>query len=180
MNEAIAETDRVVLRRWRLNEADRFFDMHRRVEVAHWIGARPMVDRSEAVALLEQVHQRQSDHARLGYWAVVERSTEQVAGTVLLNALPDGNGEIEIGWHLHPDSWGRGLATEAGSALLTYGFGLGLCEIWAVTDPDNTRSIRVCEKLGLCLLGLTHRWYHEPQLMFWLGASSHQQPSLQP
>lgn len=95
-------------------------------------------------------------------WAVVERATGVPAGTVLLKPLPDGAGEIEIGWHLHPDSWGRGLATEAAQPLLARGFAHGLEEIWAVTDPENRRSARVCEKLGMRLLGATDRWYHEP------------------
>ena len=42
------------------------------------------------------------------------------AGTVLLKPVltPDARGEIEIGWHLHPDRWGHGLATEAAAAIL--------------------------------------------------------------
>lgn len=180
MDDVIAETPRTVLRPWRLDEADRFFDMHRRDEVARWIGGRPMTDPAEATALLERVAARQAEDPRFGSWAVVERCTGQPAGTVLLKPLPDGDGEIEIGWHLHPDSWGRGLATEAGAALLAYGFGLGLPEIWAVTHLHNVRSARVCEKLGLGLLGVTRRWYHQPLLMFWAAASAAQQPSLRP
>lgn len=180
MDRVIAETERVVLRRWRLDEADRFFDMHRRDEVARWIGGDPMLDLAEATALLERMAARHADDPRFGSWAVVERSTGQPAGTVLLKPLPDGDGEIEIGWHLHPDSWGRGLATEAGATLLGYGFDLGLREIWAVTHLHNIRSARVCEKVGLRLLGVTHRWYHEPARMFWAGASGTDEPSLQP
>lgn len=180
MSDTIADTERVVLRRWRPEEVDRFFDMHRRDEVARWIGGAPMLDRTEAITLLRRMEQREADDPRFGSWAVVERSTGQPAGTVLLKPLPDGDGEIEIGWHLHPDRWGHGLATEAGEALLAYGFGLGLDEIWAVTHLDNARSAHVCLKVGLRLLGITHRWYNEPSLMFWAGASPTQQPSLQP
>jgi len=49
-----------------------------------------------------------------------------------------------------------------------------------VTDPVNRRSARVCEKLGMRLLGATNRWYHEPSLMFWIGAREDQQPTLSP
>jgi RimJ/RimL family protein N-acetyltransferase len=178
--DVIAETDRVILRPWRLDEADRFFDTHRRMEVAQWIGGRPMADGSEAEPLIQGMLDRLAADLRFGAWAVVERATDVPAGTVLLKPLPDGEGEIEIGWHLHPDSWGRGLATEAARALLARGFALGLAEIWAVTDPDNQRSARVCKKLGMRLLGITHRWYHEPSLMFWIGARDDQQPTLDP
>jgi hypothetical protein len=30
------------------------------------------------------------------------------------------------------------------------------------------------------LLGVTHRWYHEPSFMFWAGARAGQRPSLAP
>ena len=180
MAGVIAETDRVILRPWRLDEADRFFDMHRRMEVARWIGGRPMADRAQGEALIQRVLDRLAADPRFGYWAVVERATGVPAGTVLLKQLPDGAGEIEIGWHLHPDSWGRGLATEAAQALLARGFAIGLEEIWAVTDPDNQQSVRVCEKLGMRLLGTTHRWYHELSLMFWIGARDDQRPTISP
>ena len=74
----------------------------------------------------------------------------------------------------------RGLATEAARALLARGFALGLAEIWAVTDPENQQSVRVCEKLGMRLLGPTHRWYHELSLMFWIGMREGQQPTIGP
>jgi RimJ/RimL family protein N-acetyltransferase len=178
--DVIAATDRIVLRAWRVDEADRFFDMHRRPEVARWIGGQPMASREDATALIERYIARLDIDPRFGVWAVIERSSDRPAGSVLLKPLPDGEGEIEIGWHLHPDSWGRGLATEAGRALLERGLGLGLDEVWAVTHLQNHRSVRVCRKLGMQLLGVTHRWYHEPSLMFWIGARREQRPSLRP
>jgi RimJ/RimL family protein N-acetyltransferase len=176
----VASTERAVIRAWRLGEADRLYDMHRRMEVARWIGGTPMLDRREAVVRIEQYRAWLAADPRFGAWAVVERSSDSPAGTVLLKPLPNGEGEIEIGWHLHPDSWGRGLASEAAAALLARGFAGGLEEIWAVTHLENHPSIRVCRRIGMQLLGVTHRWYHEPSLMFWTGTRADQQPSLAP
>jgi RimJ/RimL family protein N-acetyltransferase len=177
---SLAETERLVIRPWRADEADRFYDIHRRIEVAKWIGGRPMVDRREADELIARNAARLGADPRFGAWAVVERASGIPAGTVLLKPLPAGDGEIEIGWHLHPDRWGRGLATEAAATLLARAFDLGLPEVWAVTHLDNHRSARVCRKIGMRLLGVTHRWYHEPSLMFWVGADESQVPSLDP
>jgi RimJ/RimL family protein N-acetyltransferase len=47
-------TDRLVFRRWRLDEADRFFDIYRRPEVVRWIGAEPMQDPREAIDMTER------------------------------------------------------------------------------------------------------------------------------
>jgi RimJ/RimL family protein N-acetyltransferase len=120
---AVLETERLVVRPWRVDEADCFFDLHSRIEVVRWWGGTPMQDPREAVELLELYAERLAADPRFGAWAVVERSSGTPAGTVILKPLPDGNGEIEIGWHLHPDSWGRGLASEAAGALLDRAFG---------------------------------------------------------
>jgi RimJ/RimL family protein N-acetyltransferase len=99
-------TGRVVIRPWRVDEVDRFFDIHRRIEVVRWWGGTPMQDRREARTLIERYLAQLAEDSRFGAWAVVVRSSGVPAGTVLLKPLPDGDGEIEIGWHLHPDSWG--------------------------------------------------------------------------
>src|SRR5262245_31443533 len=61
-----------------------------------------------------------------GVWAVEEKAEKRIVGTALLKPLPDNEskltGEIEIGWHLRRDAWGKGFATEFGSELLRYGF----------------------------------------------------------
>jgi RimJ/RimL family protein N-acetyltransferase len=176
----IADTERIVIRPWRPDEADRMYDMLRRMDVVRWFGGGVLTSRDEAGARIEQYAARLAVDPRFGAWAVVERASGVPAGTVLLKPLPDGEGEIEIGWHLHPDSWGKGLATEAAGALLARGFADGLEEVWAVTHLDNYRSSMVCRRIGMHLLGVTHRWYHEPSLMFWAGAQADQQPSLRP
>ena len=176
----VAETERIVIRPWQPDEADRLYDMLRRTEVVEWFGGGPMTRRDEAVTRIEHYAARLAADRRFGAWAAVERCSGIPAGTVLLKPLPDGDGEVEIGWHFHPDSWGKGLASEAAGALLARGFADGLEEVWAVTDLDNSRSIAVCRRIGMQLLGVTYRWYHAPSLMFWAGARDDQQPSLRP
>jgi len=56
---------------------------------------------------------------------------------------------FEIGYHLHPDFWGRGLATEAGSAVIAYAFQhAGADALFAGHHPANDVSRRVLLKLG--------------------------------
>jgi RimJ/RimL family protein N-acetyltransferase len=180
LDRPLAVTDRIELRPWRLEESDRFYDIYSRAEVADWLGGPMLTDPSQAAEMIGRRRTQLAADPRFGSWAVVERATGVPAGTVILKPLPDGEGEIEIGWHLHPETWGRGLATEAATAVLAHGFETGLEEVWAVTDLANHRSAAVCGRLGMRLLGVTHRWYHEPSLMFWVGARAGQRPSLAP
>jgi RimJ/RimL family protein N-acetyltransferase len=113
--------------------------------------------------VIERWNERNQDPL-YGVWAVEEKSTGVVAGTVLLVPLPEpadetGKGEVEVGWHFHPDAWGRGLATESARAAIARGFRGGLGEIYAVVRPDNHPSLAVCRRLGMRPLGRTDRWY---------------------
>ncbi len=62
---------------------------------------------------------------------------------------------IEIGYCLHHDAWGQGLATEATGALLAWAFAtLDLNRVQAGLDTRNPASARVLEKLGFVREGL--------------------------
>jgi RimJ/RimL family protein N-acetyltransferase len=158
----ILETERTIVRPWTDAEADRIYDTLRRMEVAKWLGSepKPMQSRDEAVKWIETWRRRNETDPRIGCWAVEVKETSVAAGSVLLNPLPDGDGEIEIGWHFHPDSWGTGLARESAAALLDKGFEDGIPQLWALTHLTNERSQKVCLSLGMLDQGVFHdRWY---------------------
>ncbi len=159
----IYETNRLVVRDWADSDGDRVFDIYRRWEVSRWLGADPKVmpHRDAASRTIERWRARNVEPVH-GIWAVQEKATGTVAGTVLLVPLPEGpdaQGEVEVGCHFHPDSWGRGLATESARGAISHGFKAGLAEIHAVVRPDNESSLAVCTRLGMRPLGLTSRWY---------------------
>ena len=66
--------------------------------------------------------------------------------------LPDGVGEVEVGWHLHPGSWGHGFATEAARAVTDR-------EVHAVIRPGDRTSMAVCSRSGRQPIGRFRRWY---------------------
>ncbi len=151
-------TARLRLRPWTTCRDDlaRLADLYGRAEVTRWLGGTPSVPPNELVARWRAVAEADG---RFGVWALEVAATGTVAGTVLLKPLPDGVGEVEVGWHLHPDSWGRGYATEAARAVITRGFEAGLPEVYAVVRPGNTASVAVCTRLGMTPLGRMRRWY---------------------
>ena len=158
---AFLETERTRLRLWRVDEADRFLDTYSRWEVARWLGATPTLLRSreEAVTRIERWAVRAGEHPGRGLWAIERKDDGALAGTVLLVPVPDGDGAIEVGWHLHPDCWGHGFATEAARAVLDRAFADGLDEAIAVVRPGNAPSVAVCTRLGMEPLGTTDRYY---------------------
>ncbi|HEX7133029.1 MAG TPA: GNAT family N-acetyltransferase [Iamia sp.] len=153
----LLRTDRIVLRAWREDEADRLLDILSRPEVKRWIDDDQdnpvlMQTREEAVERIARYAATHEPGSPMGFWAVEERATGIVAGTVLIaragsDPRPDET-EVEIGWHLHPDAWGRGLAREAAGALLAAGLA-HLDHINAFMYVDNEPSAEVARAIGM-------------------------------
>lgn len=164
-------TERLLIRPWTLADAPVALDILSRVEVVKWLGDGPPVltkDLEEAQEKIERWRGR--DDPPLGHWACEVTDGGplhgRVIGTVLLLTLPNSAGEVEIGWHLHPDAWGNGYAPEAARAILRRGFEAGLEEIHAVTHLDNFNSMLVCHKIGMEYRGIVEKWYDDPSQHF--------------
>ena len=86
-----------------------------------------------------------------GLRAVEYRSTAHVIGFCgLAFQHIDGADEVEIGYRLHPDFWGRGLAPEAASAIRDYAQQVRRHRrLISIIDAKNVASIRVAEKIGM-------------------------------
>ena len=69
-----------------------------------------------------------------------------LCGVVVLRGSEEG----EIWYLVQPESWGKGIATEAANELLSFGFkDLGLHRLFATCLPENPASERVLQKLGM-------------------------------
>jgi RimJ/RimL family protein N-acetyltransferase len=66
---------------------------------------------------------------------------------------------VEVGWHLHPQHQGQGIATEAARAVLALAAPAGIDQVLAITDVDNAASQRVAARLGMTDDGVTRRWF---------------------
>ena len=85
--------------------------------------------------------------------ALIEKKTGKFMGRCGLTPMDiEGREEIEVGYMLAQEYWGRGLATEAARAILHYGFEqVGLVRLICVINPGNQASGRVAEKIGMRL-----------------------------
>lgn len=88
-----------------------------------------------------------------GYWTFADRQTGRWLGTGGLARMERGISQLEgfpeAGWAFSSDSWGRGFATEAIAAILTWSDSeLKAPEVRCIIDPGNAPSIRVAEKTG--------------------------------
>ncbi|MEO0455163.1 MAG: GNAT family N-acetyltransferase, partial [Cyanobacteria bacterium P01_A01_bin.114] len=153
------ETSRLIIRDWQpMQDARHALDIYGNEQVTRWLAnAEPEKSIHDVQGRLQRYVSRTTTGGT-GIWAVVEKAIDHIVGTLLLVPLPDREGvptdDIEIGWHFRPASWGYGYATEAAQCIIQYGFEeMNLPMIYAVTLPDNTRSIAVMTRLGMQPVG---------------------------
>lgn len=164
---------RLVLRPWRDDDADFLLDLESRWDVVRFLGAHPTTMSTREDALASIARRRAVDDPIHGIWAITTAAEGRLVGNLLLKPIPrsagepsDGADDVEVGWHLHPDAWGHGYATEAAEAVLDDAFRRGLAKVVAVTNPANHSSQAVCRRLGMTHLGPTTRYYDAPHELF--------------
>jgi RimJ/RimL family protein N-acetyltransferase len=171
-------TERLLLRPYVGADAPRVLEVLSHPDVYPWLGdppQHPMADLDAARAWIARTNAREKRGEFDIFRAIEVRETGVVAGTVLVGPMnrKDGtfHGEHEIGWHLHPDSWGRGYATESARAMLDHVFALGLSDIWCGMFVQNHASRAVAERLGLPFLGIQpDPWYEGDSPLFHVTA----------
>lgn len=148
-------TPRLLLRRWQPADRPPFAAMNADPRVMEHFPAPLSSAESDAAAERIAAHFEQHGY---GLWAVEIKGRAPFAGFIGL-AIPRFESRftpcVEIGWRLAAEFWGQGYATEGARAALAFGFeSLQLAEILSFTVPENLRSRRVMEKLGMA---------HDPQ-----------------
>jgi RimJ/RimL family protein N-acetyltransferase len=84
-----------------------------------------------------------------GVFVFREQATGRFVGRGAIRRIEiGGRGEVEVGYAVAADLWGRGLATEMASALVDHAYAHGLADLVAYTEPANAASRRVMEKAG--------------------------------
>jgi RimJ/RimL family protein N-acetyltransferase len=150
-------TERLLLRQFRPDDAEALHEIYVQPE---YLEHMPPLDLDGARAQIERFAEMW-DEAGHSQWATVDLVTGRLIGRTGILRHNDWTLEPhsvpEVGWVLHRDFWGRGLATEAGRASLECWRELMLDEprLYSFTTPENVRSRAVMERLGLTLRGQT-------------------------
>jgi RimJ/RimL family protein N-acetyltransferase len=151
--------ERIRLRGFREGDLDDFYAVHADPRVMRYWSFPAWTERSQAHARLASAMTGR-DAQRLLCWAIAGHGDDRLIGAVTLFAIDRAQGRAEIGYALHSDHWGRGLAREALQLALAHAFGaLGLRRVEADIDPRNTASCTLAERMGFVREGLLReRW----------------------
>lgn len=158
MAEVRIETERLVLRDWRDDDADDFHRLHCDRQVMATLG--PVREMAYTTRLIADLRARSQRNGGFTYWAAERTADSRVIGFCGLDRGHEGPivGKLEIGWRLASDCWGQGYATEG--ALACFGWAnanLPDERCVAITASINDRSRRVMQRIGM---------RHHPELDF--------------
>ncbi len=148
------ETDRLILRHMKLSDAKDMYDYAQRSEVTRYLLWAPHESLEYTRSYLKQVERcyRQGTFHDFG---VILKENNRLIGTCGFARIDEPNATAEAGYVLNPDFWGRGLATEALSAVIALGFEKsGFNRIESRYIVDNQASRRVMEKSGMTFEGV--------------------------
>ncbi|NVB77999.1 MAG: GNAT family N-acetyltransferase [Kofleriaceae bacterium] len=146
------------LRPFRAGDRDNLFELFSDPSVARYWSSPAWTERAQADMWLAGA--LDFSNPTMLQWVTADRETDELLGTVTLFGLRADQKRAEIGYSLHPDHWGRGIAREAVSRVLEFGFDdLGLRRFEADVDPRNDASIGLLTRLGFQREGmLRERW----------------------
>ena len=145
----IIETDRLILRKLTMEDAEFMLDLLNQPSFIQFIGDRKVRTLEDARAYI--LNGAVKSYKRHGFGMNLTALKETgvpigICGLVKREALPDA----DVGFAFLPQFWLQGYAFESASAIMEYGRNvLGLPRILGITSPENIGSIRVLEKIGL-------------------------------
>jgi len=146
----LLETERLLFREYQRGDLEDYCALEADAEVRRYIGGAP---RPREVAVRKFRNGLKHAARKLALRATIFKANGRYIGYSGLypNFRPGGSvpGEAALAFCLAREYWGRGLATEAGRAFVSWGFEeLRLKRIVAIAEVGNAASIRVLEKLG--------------------------------
>lgn len=146
----VIETDRLILRTWKDEDAGPLWQINQDPKVTEFLlGSMTMKQVKEFMQHCNSSYEVD----QFCFFATEIKATQDMIGFIGLNRIKweaHFTPAIEIAWRLGSQYWSKGYAKEGAKAALDYGFNkIGLSEIVSFTIPDNKRSVKVMEKIGM-------------------------------
>ena len=145
----LIETDRLILRSWKLEDLPLFAKMNKDARVMRYF---PSILTTEQTESFYKRIQSEFERNGWGLYAVELKSNGTFIGYVGLHEIgfdADFTPGVEIGWRLAADYHNQGLATEAAKEVLKLAKQNGLQRLYSFTAKQNTPSERVMQKIGM-------------------------------
>jgi ribosomal-protein-alanine N-acetyltransferase len=162
---ALLRTDRLLVRDWSVDDAEAALKIYGHDNVSRWLHKLDRVADAAAMQAVLQgwVAEQSAMIPGTGRWAVVLREGETLVGGISLLPMPVPEADVEIGYQLALEFWGRGYITEVARPLARWAFQHSLVELFALVAPDNARAAATARRIGMEWVGESDK-YHRTYL----------------
>ena len=150
MKTFFLKSKRLGFSRWNMGDLQLAGVLWGNAGVSRYITGSGYTDAQIKQRLHDEIQSQKRDGVQ--YWPLYQLADGSFTGCCGLHRLDDGT--FELGYHLLPVYWGKGYATEAANAVITYAFDeLGIQSLGAGHHPDNHASGAVLLKAGFSPAG---------------------------
>jgi [ribosomal protein S5]-alanine N-acetyltransferase len=158
MSAYFLTSERLGFRWWMADDLPLALELWGNAEVTRLFTKEPLNEEQVREKLLRELHNDKVYGFQ--YWPMFMRETHTFASCCGLRSFEPEKNICEMGYHLLPSYWGRGLATETAQAVIEYAFStLMVRGLSAGHHPDNLPSRRILLKLGFTETGAE---FYEP------------------
>ncbi|MCI0767763.1 GNAT family protein [Bacillus sp. TL12] len=158
MGFPILETERLKLRELTLLDAETMFHYFEKESVIRYFGMDSFQDMEQVKSTIQNFRKRYEE-GNVIRWGIELKGTNQLIGTCGFHLMNPNHKRAEIGYELDDTYWGKGYASEAMQAILTYGFEtMQLIRIAAVVYTENEASHRLLKRAGFQEEGLLRKY----------------------
>lgn len=146
-------SERLLLRPYNDNDLDFLESLLTNPNIMRYIGNGQTRDKEGIRKFLEWIYDTYSLNTNYGLRLIIEKeSNKRIGHAGLVPQIINGKKEIEIGYWISQEYWGRGFATEVARRLMEYGKNnLNLGKMIALIQKDNIASQKVANKIGMQL-----------------------------
>jgi RimJ/RimL family protein N-acetyltransferase len=156
----IAQTKRMTLHRFSENDIEGFYNLNADSRNIRYTGDKSFKSLAQTAVFIKAY-----DHYQrygFGRWSLYSKQNGQYIGFCGLRYVQQTK-QVDVGYRIMHQYWGKGLATEATRAALDIGFKqYALKQIISRTRQDNPASIKVLLKAGFEQIGNEveddHQW----------------------
>ena len=151
----VIETERLILRRFELSDAQQAYDNYcGREKVTEFVSWSYHKSIEDTKSYLSDIVLPEYEKKARYCWAIVWKENNEVIGGIDVCYSNERRRCAELGWGLGDDYWGRGIMPEAATHVLEYLFAVGYERIQATHHPQNPKSGRVMAKIGMQYEGI--------------------------
>ncbi|SMQ80961.1 ribosomal-protein-alanine N-acetyltransferase [Bacillus sp. OV166] len=153
----ILETERLILRKVTLDDAEDIFSYGSNEEVSKYVTWNTHQTLSETKEFIGFVMNKY-ESSQVAPWGIEHKETGKFIGTIDFVWWQPNQKIAEIGYVISQDYWGNGLTTEVAKEVIRFGFEkMDLVRIQARCFVENIGSARVMEKTGMSFEGILRK-----------------------